>query len=118
MSSADEQAGNDVSRDPYFTAGVVDPCKPSGPRLGESRWRSRRFRTRTMLIAVVLAAVWIRVLLDPHVELLVAFLLGGVGIALALMGAAMGLGLVGFGLFAAVDRLLGVFRRAAHWPDE
>ena len=34
------------------------------------------------------------------------------------MGAAMGLGLVGFGLFAAVDRLLGVIRRASHWPDE
>jgi hypothetical protein len=118
MSSADEQAGNDVSRDPYFTASVVDPCKPSGPQVGESVRRSRRFRTRTMLIAIVLAAVWMGVLLDPHVELLVAFLLGGVGIALALMGAAMGLGLVGFGLFAAVDRLLGVFRRASHWPDE
>ncbi|HKI20056.1 MAG TPA: hypothetical protein VKA15_19360 [Isosphaeraceae bacterium] len=118
MSSADELAGNDVSRDPYFTAAVVDPGKPSGPRVGESERRSRQFRTRTMMMAVVLAAVWLGVLLDPQVDPLVAFLLGGFGVTLAVMGAAMGLGLLGFGLFAAVDRLLGVFRRASRWPDE
>ena len=118
MSSADELAGNDVSRDPYFTAAVVDPGKPSGPRSGESEWRRRRFRTRTMLIAVVLAAVWLGVLLDPQVGPLVAFLLAGFGVSLAVMGVAMGLGLLGLGLFAAADRLLCVIRRASRRPDQ
>ncbi len=118
MSSADELAGNDVSRDPYFTAAVVDPGKPSGPRVGESERRSRRFRTRTMMMTVALATVWLGVLLDPQIGPLVALLLGGFGVSLAVMGVAMGLGLLGFGMFAAADRLLGVIRRASRWPDE
>jgi hypothetical protein len=118
MGSADELADNDVSRDPYFTVAVVGPGKPSGPRVDESERRSRRFRTRTMTMAAVLAAVWLGVLLDPQVDPLVAFLLGGVGVTLAVMAVAMGLGLLGFGLFAAADKLLGVIRRASRWPDE
>jgi hypothetical protein len=118
MSSADELAGNDVSRDPYFTAVVVGPGKPLGPRVGESERRSRQFRMRTMIMAIVLAAVWLGVLLDPQVGPLVAFFLGGFGITLAVMVAAMGLGFLGFGLFAAADRLLSVIRRASRWPDE
>jgi hypothetical protein len=119
MSSADELAGNDVSRDPYFTDAVVGPDKPPGPRVGESKRRRWWFRgTRTTMMAVVLAAVWLGVLLDPQVGPLVAFLLGGFGVTLAVMGVAMGLGLLGFGLCAATDRLLGVIRRASRWPDE
>ena len=79
-----------------------------------SRWSS----TACAMMAVVLAAVWLGVLLDPQVGPLVAFLLGGFGVTLAVMGVAMGLGLLGFGLCAATDRLLGVIRRASHWPDE
>jgi hypothetical protein len=117
MKSADEFAQSDVSRDPYFTAVLVGPAKCSGPLVGESKRRGRQFRMRTTMMAIVLAAVWLGVLLDPQVGLLVAFLLGGFGAALALMAAAMGLGLLGFGLFAAADRLLGVIRRASQWPD-
>lgn len=118
MSSADELAGNDVSRDPYFTAAVTGPGKPSGLRVGESARRRRQFRMRTMMMTVVVAAVWLGVLFDPHVGALVAFLLGAFGIGLAVMGAAMGLGLLGFGLCAAGDRMLGAIRRASRWPEE
>jgi hypothetical protein len=119
MSSADELAGDDVSRDPYFSAAVVDPGKPSGPRVGKSeRPRSWQFRTRTMMMAIVLAAVWLEVLLDAQIGPLVVFLLVGFGVTLAVMGVAMGLGLLGFGLLTAADRLLGAIRRAARWPDE
>jgi hypothetical protein len=118
MSSADELSGNDVSRDPYFTDAVTGPLKPSGPRVGKLERRSRQFRMRTRMMAVVVAAVWVGVLFDPQVGALVAFLLGAFGIGLAVMGAAMGLGLLGFGLCAAGDRLLGAIRRASHWPDE
>jgi 1,4-dihydroxy-2-naphthoate octaprenyltransferase len=78
----------------------------------------RRFETRSVLLAVVLAVVWIEVLLDPQAAWLVLILLGGLGIALGLMGAAMGLGFLGFGLCMAGDRVMGWLRRASQWPDE
>ena len=37
---------------------------------------------------------------------------------LGLFGAAMGLGLLGFGLCAAGDRFVGWLRRGARWPEE
>jgi hypothetical protein len=47
--------------------------------------------------------------------------LGVVGLpmlGLAIVAAAAGMGLVGFGLFAAVGRVAGAVRRAGRWPDE
>jgi hypothetical protein len=69
-------------------------------------------------MAIVVATVWLGILLDPQIGPVVMLLLGGFGIALAVLAAAMGLGLLGFGLFAAADRLLTMIRRASRWPDE
>ena len=65
-----------------------------------------------------MAAVWLVVLRDPRIGPLVVFLLGAFGAALALMGAAMGLGFLGFGLFAALERAIGWIGRVSRWPDE
>jgi hypothetical protein len=78
----------------------------------------RRFEIRSVFLAIVLAVVWIEVLVDPQAASLVLILLGGLGIALGLMGAAMGLGFLGFGLCMAGDRVMGWLRRASQWPDE
>jgi hypothetical protein len=119
MSSENKQLGDDVGRDPYFTAYVVGLAKPSRARADESVRRTRQFGSRTKFMAILVAGVWIGIfLLDPQAELLVACLAGGVGVGLTVMGAAMGLGFLGFGLFAAADRLLGAIRHASHWPDE
>ena len=58
------------------------------------------------------------VLLDPRVGPLVLLVVGAFGITLAVMGVAMGLGLLGFGLCSTCDRIVGWLLRASRWPDE
>jgi len=78
----------------------------------------RRFRIRSLMLVIALTAVWMGVLLDPHVGPLVLLLIGAFGIALAVMGVAMGLGLLGFGLCTACDQAVAWLRRASRWPNE
>jgi hypothetical protein len=70
------------------------------------------------MLLIALAAIWMGLLPDPQVGPLVLLLMGAFGITLAVMGVAMGLGLLGFGLCAACDRAVGWLRRASRWPEE
>jgi hypothetical protein len=119
MNPATEPAGrdDDAARDPYFNAADPGPGK-SDSRAGDPERLRRRFRRRIVLLAAALGAAWIGVLHGPQVGPLVLWVLGSLGITLAVMAAAMGLGLLGFGLFAAGGRVAGWLRRAARWPDE
>src|SRR5436309_1629416 len=101
INSATGLAGDDGGRDPYFHAAEVGPAKSSGPRVHDPQRRRRQFRTRTLMLVVALVAVWMGVLLDPNVCPLVLMLGAAFGLTLGLMVATMGLGLLGFGLFAA-----------------
>ena len=65
----------------------------------------------------LLVSAWSVVLVDPNIGPLVLLALGAFGMTLGVMGAAMGLGLLDFGLFAAGDRIIGWFRRGSTWPD-
>jgi hypothetical protein len=58
------------------------------------------------------------VLLDPNVAPLVLMLLGALGIGLGVLAAGMALGILGFGLCAVGERVLGCLRRASSWPDD
>jgi hypothetical protein len=80
--------------------------------------RRRPFRTRSLILLLTLAVVWFAVLVDPQIGPLALHVVGAFGIALAVMAAAMGLGFLGFGIFAVGDRLAGWFRRASQWPEE
>jgi hypothetical protein len=82
-----------------------------------TRQRSR-FPSRTIVLTAVLAVVWIEILLDAQALGLVLILLGGIGITLGIIAAAMGLGFLGFGLCMAGDWVIGWLRRAREWPDE
>ena len=85
----------------------------------QQRRRPRsRFPSRAVVLIAVLAVVWIEVVLDAQVAGLVLILLGGIGIALGVMAAAIGLGFLGFGLCMAGDWVIGWLRRAQEWPDE
>jgi hypothetical protein len=117
MNPAPDLAGYDASRDPDFATADVG-SKKSGPGASDSQRRRRQFRMRTLMLAVALAAVWMGVLLDPSIGPLVLGILAAFGFTLALMGAAMGLGLLGLGLCSAGDRVVGWLRRASRWPDE
>jgi hypothetical protein len=113
-----EPAGYDEGRDPYFHAADVGPVKSTGPRPDDPDQRRRRFRARASMLAAALAVVWVGVLLDPRVGPMVLMVLAAFGMTVGVMAAAMGLGLLGFGLFAAGDRVVGWIRRAASWPEQ
>jgi len=83
-----------------------------------SRLRQRQFQARSLMLVITLAVVWLGILLDPNVGPLLLLLSGAFAITLAVMGLAMGLGLLGFGLCSACDRAVGWLRRASQWPDE
>jgi hypothetical protein len=83
-----------------------------------SRLRQRQFRARSLMLVITLAAVWLGILLDPNVGPLLLLLSGAFGITLVVMGLAMGLGLLGFGLCSVCDRVLAWLRRASQWPDQ
>jgi len=82
------------------------------------RGQRQRFRTRSLILVIGLAVVWLGVLADPQIGPLTLYVVGAFGIALTLMAIAMGLGFLGFGIFAVGDWLVGWFRRALQWPEE
>ena len=100
---------------------MIDDSLPVVDEVASARWnwlRRRQFRTRSLMLLIVLAAVWMGILLDPQVGPLVLLLVGAFGITLAVMGVAMGLGLLGFGLCTACDWMVAWLRRASRWPNE
>ena len=110
--------GHNAESDPYFQATDVAPTKePADPALRREHGR-RSYRRRLAVLGVALALVWLGVLVDPRMGPMVLFALAAFGAVLGLFGAAMGLGLLGFGLCAAGDRFVGWLRRVARWPEE
>jgi hypothetical protein len=81
-----------------------------------AKGRRRQFRRMSLILLIALIAVWLGVLVDPQIGLLMVYVMGAFGVALTVM--AMGLGFLGFGIFAAGDRLAGWVRRASQWPEE
>jgi hypothetical protein len=86
--------------------------------LGPHRLRRMRFRTRSLMLAVAIAALCASVFANSEIGPVVAIFFGLFGVALTVMGAAMALGLLGFGFMAAAHWVAGRFRRASRWPDE
>jgi hypothetical protein len=118
MDTVAQPSGFHPESDPYFQASEVGRAKqPAGPASGSERGR-RSYRRRMAVLGIVLAIVWLGVLVDPRVGPLVLFSLAAFGAVLGVFGAAMGLGLLGFGLCAAGDRFVGWLRRGARWPEE
>ncbi len=117
MDTTTRPAGDDVGCDPYFQPSDVGPAKASASTSDEARGH-RPYRRRIRVLVAVLAIVWIGVLIDPHMGPSVLFVLAAFGAVIGLFGAAMGLGLIGFGLCSAGDRVVTWLRRGARWPEE
>jgi hypothetical protein len=105
-----------ITRQPQ--AAEVGLVKSVVPRAHELERCRRQFRWRSVLFAIALASTWIVVLVDPDIGPMVLFALGAFGVTLGIIGAAMGLGLLGFGLCTSVDRFIGWLRRISNWPDD
>jgi hypothetical protein len=104
--------------DPYFHGADVAPAKVDVPSAHDPERRRRQFRSRSVTLAIALAAVWSWVLFDPLIGPLFLAILAWVAGTLALVGAAMGLGLLGFGLCRTGDRIIGWLRRGSGWPED
>lgn len=87
----------------------------SGEQDGEGRRSSRAWRVRGL--ALVVLAVWVGLLFDPVLGPTLLTLLGVFAGVIGLFVLAMGLGWLGFGLFAIGDRLACWVRRASGWPE-
>ena len=116
MNPATSSARYGPSHDPYFHGVDEAPDKGNVPHANPGRRRRRRIRSR--IIVVGLAVIWFWILLDPVIGPLFLGLFMWIAGTLALVGAAMGLGLLGFGLCTTVDRFIGWLRRSASWPEE
>jgi hypothetical protein len=110
----------DPRHDPEFSLGGSGPGKRAREltMFRQSFNREGTARRRSSMLAIVLAAVWLVLLIDPMVGPLLLTILAMFGLALLVMAGAMGLGVMGFGLFAAGDRLIALLRHGTRWPEE
>ena len=84
-----------------------------GPRL-----RAGAVRGPAWILALFLAVLCVDCLFDPVLGPLVLFLAVAVGLGLGVMIGAMVLGTIGFGLFAAGDRVVAWLRRGTRWVED
>ena len=123
MDQEPARAFPDPWHDPDFSPRQVGRKFERGSTSGGSwndqggRQRSRRFRVRTWVVSLVLLALWLGLLLDPMVGPLILGVLMAFGLTLALIVGTMGLGIMGFGLFAAGDHVIAWLRQGSRWPE-
>jgi len=115
----------DPWHDPDFSPRqLVGPKPGHGSTWGGSwhdpggRPRSRRFQVRIWVVSLVLLAFWLGLLLDPIVGSLLLAVLMAFGLTLAVLVGTMGLGIMGFGLFAAGDHVIAWLRQGSRWPEQ
>jgi hypothetical protein len=72
---------------------------------------------RIWVVSLVLLALWLGLLLDPMVGPLILGVLMAFALTLALIVGTMGLGIMGFGLFAAGDHVIAWLRQGSRWPE-
>ncbi len=80
--------------------------------------RSRRSQVRIWVVSPVLLALWLGLLLDPMVGPLLLGVLMSFGLTLVVIMGAMGLGIMGVGLFAAGDHVIAWLRQGTRWPEQ
>ena len=81
----------------------------------KARARSRGFRVGAL--ALVVAAVWVGLLADPVVGPTLLSVVVVFAAVLAVAALALGLGWLGFGVFALGDRVAAWVRRSSRWPE-
>lgn len=94
---------------------------PDEPDPAEDARRGRRragMRRRSVLMIVGLVALVAVLAADSGLLRVVVGFVAFPFLGLAIVAGAGLLGLVGYGLFAAGDRVVAAYRRAGRWPDE
>lgn len=89
--------------------GGPEPRRDARPR--------RAYRSRLLLLAIVVAGAWVAALGLPGLGRLAGLAAGAVGATLGILVGAMALGWLGFGLFAMGERVVAYLRRGPRWSD-
>jgi hypothetical protein len=103
--------------DPEFSdiSGRGKAVNPLGPG---PRRRAGAVRGPAWILALFVAALCVDCLFDPTLGPLILGLVAAVGLGLGVMAGAMALGTIGFGLFAAGDRVVAWLRRGTRWVED
>jgi hypothetical protein len=103
-----------------MVSGDTDPRvkAPPSPLLEQSRSRPGWMPGRVPILTLILVCLWLALLADPLVGPVILSMAWAFGLTLGVILAAMLLGGLGFGLFAAGDRIRAWLFRAGRWPDE
>ena len=80
--------------------------------------RRYQYRLRSLVLVVVGVGVWLGVLVDPAFGPLMWFGLLALGLTAGVLLTALGLSWLGFGLFAAGDRVAAWVKRSSRWPED
>ncbi|WP_165230461.1 hypothetical protein [Aquisphaera insulae] len=101
------------------------PAPWDDPEFHAARLAAKRVRVarawpdiRTWSLLIVLATLWMGLLFNPAIGPLLMGALMAFSLALSVLACAMALGMLGTGLFAVGDILLGWLRRSSRWPEE
>jgi hypothetical protein len=105
----------DYWHDPEFSD-ISGGGKAGNPSDASSRHRTA-IRGPAWILALFLAALCVDFLFDPLLGPMILALIAAVGLGLGVMAGAMVLGTIGWGLFAAGDRLVAWFRRGDPWVE-
>lgn len=121
MNEESSSAFTDPRLDPEFSADLPLPRKARGSAGADStggmRDRRRRGFGPAGILSLLLAGLFLDFLFDPMLGPMMLALAADIGLALGVMAGAMALGTIGFGLFAAGDRVIAWLRRSAQWPE-
>jgi hypothetical protein len=84
----------------------------------EERHPYLRLQARIWVVSLVLLALLAGLLFDPMVGPLIVGVLMALGLTLVVLLGTMGLGIMGFGLFAAGEHVIAWLRQGTRWPDQ
>ena|SRR5271157_4699785 len=125
MDQEPARAFPDPWHDPDFSPHQIVEHKPERGSTSGDSWsdqtggqRSRWLRVRIRVVSLVLLALLLGLLLDSMVGLLLLAVLMALGLTLAVIVGAMGLGIMGCGLFAAGDHVIAWLRQGSRWPEQ
>ncbi len=87
------------------------------PQLADRVRSGAQFQIKTLMIGVFISAIWLTLLRDVGMQTMMAVIAVSLGLMLTLIVSLLGLGWLGFLIFAAFDWMVAGLKRAWHGGD-
>jgi hypothetical protein len=102
-------------KDPWDESPTADGR--AEPRSANRVRSGAQFQIKTLMIGVFISAIWLTLLRDVGMRTMMVVIAVSLGLMLTLIVALLGLGWLGFLVFAAVDWIVTGLKRAWRWED-